>query len=176
MAALQTVKLNRKERAQGPKEMPKVRHSAIEVTSRRLCIVTPVRRQCRILLSTSKCSFPKFSLTQAAVCFRFLFSVVAGATTNQASEPFKQPAALTNAASLPTNFRPGDLTLDAIDLRVEPGQLVGVVGPVGSSKSSLLMAVLREIAPETTTTERNGIKSASLGASGAGVICGEVRT
>ena len=40
------------------------------------------------------------------------------------------------------------LTLDAIDLRIEPGQLVGVVGPVGSSKSSLLMAVLREIAPE----------------------------
>eukprot|EP00903_Cladosiphon_okamuranus_P016201 g14950.t2 len=42
----------------------------------------------------------------------------------------------------------GGLTLDAIDLRIEPGQLVGVVGPVGSSKSSLLMAVLREIAPE----------------------------
>eukprot|EP00752_Nemacystus_decipiens_P006704 g6027.t1 len=42
----------------------------------------------------------------------------------------------------------GGLTLDAIDLSIEPGQLVGVVGPVGSSKSSLLMAVLREIAPE----------------------------
>lgn len=38
--------------------------------------------------------------------------------------------------------------MDSINLRIEPGQLVGVVGPVGSSKSSLLMAVLREIAPE----------------------------
>ncbi|CAM9767000.1 unnamed protein product, partial [Ectocarpus sp. 12 AP-2014] len=45
----------------------------------------------------------------------------------------------------------GDLTLDAIDLRIEPGQLVGVVGPVGSSKSSLLMAMLREITPERTS-------------------------
>ncbi|CAN0489277.1 unnamed protein product, partial [Hapterophycus canaliculatus] len=43
---------------------------------------------------------------------------------------------------------PGGLVLHAIDLRIEPGQLVGVVGPVGSSKSSLLMAMLREIAPE----------------------------
>ncbi|CAN0314228.1 unnamed protein product, partial [Scytosiphon promiscuus] len=42
----------------------------------------------------------------------------------------------------------GQLTLDAIDLRIQPGQLVGVIGPVASSKSSLLMAVLREIAPE----------------------------
>lgn len=39
------------------------------------------------------------------------------------------------------------LTLDSIDLRIEPGQLVGVVGPVGSSKSSLLLALLTEIAP-----------------------------
>ncbi|CAM9122833.1 unnamed protein product, partial [Ectocarpus sp. 4 AP-2014] len=43
------------------------------------------------------------------------------------------------------------LTLDAIDLRIEPGQLVGVVGPVGSSKSSLLMAMLSEITPERTS-------------------------
>ncbi|CAN0301123.1 unnamed protein product, partial [Scytosiphon promiscuus] len=42
----------------------------------------------------------------------------------------------------------GALTLDEIDLRIEAGQLVGIVGPVGSSKSSLLMAVLGEIAPE----------------------------
>lgn len=39
--------------------------------------------------------------------------------------------------------------MKTIDLKLEPGQLVGVVGPVGSSKSSLLMAVLREITPET---------------------------
>ncbi|CAM9207978.1 unnamed protein product, partial [Sphacelaria rigidula] len=40
-----------------------------------------------------------------------------------------------------------DFTLKSIDLTVEPGQLVGIVGPVGSAKSSLLMAVLREIVP-----------------------------
>ena len=47
-------------------------------------------------------------------------------------------------------FRNGaGFVLDAIDLRIEPGTLVGIVGPVGSSKSSLLMAVLREISPES---------------------------
>ncbi|CBN77893.1 conserved unknown protein [Ectocarpus siliculosus] len=57
----------------------------------------------------------------------------------------------------------GGLTLDAIDLRIEPGQLVGVVGPVGSSKSSLLMAVLREIAPESAA----GVGGASAAEGGA---------
>ncbi|CAM9996930.1 unnamed protein product, partial [Ectocarpus fasciculatus] len=63
----------------------------------------------------------------------------------------------------------GGLTLDAIDLRIEPGQLVGVVGPVGSSKSSLLMAVLREIAPESA----GGVGGASAAEGGAGHGHGE---
>lgn len=40
--------------------------------------------------------------------------------------------------------------LEDINLQVGPGQLVGVVGPVGSSKSSLLMAMLQEMFPLTT--------------------------
>ena len=47
--------------------------------------------------------------------------------------------------------------LDAIDLRIEPGKLLGVVGPVGSSKSSLLMAVLREISPENADGMRMAV-------------------
>ena len=68
-----------------------------------------------------------------------------------------------------TTYQTG-LTLDAIDLRIEPGQLVGVVGPVGSSKSSLLMAVLREIAPERLAGMDAAVES--MGAAGAD---GEVR-
>lgn len=49
----------------------------------------------------------------------------------------------TTFASVPS----ADFALKSIDLTVEPGQLVGIVGPVGSAKSSLLMAVLREMAP-----------------------------
>ncbi len=60
------------------------------------------------------------------------------------------------------------LTLDTINLRIEPGQLVGVVGPVGSSKSSLLMAVLREIAPERLAVM-------GTGAANPGDGSGEVR-
>ena len=40
------------------------------------------------------------------------------------------------------------MVLEDISLDIKPGMLVGVVGPVGSSKSSLLMAVLREISPD----------------------------
>ena len=63
-------------------------------------------------------------------------------------------------------YRPihAGLTLDAIDLRIEPGQLVGVVGPVGSSKSSLLLALLKEIAPESSA----GAAVAAL--NGAGLV------
>ncbi|XP_046989232.1 ATP-binding cassette sub-family C member 4-like isoform X1 [Schistocerca americana] len=38
-----------------------------------------------------------------------------------------------------------DNTLDAVDLRVRRGQLVGVAGPVGAGKSSLLQAILGEL-------------------------------
>ncbi|CAM9714184.1 unnamed protein product [Sphacelaria rigidula] len=45
------------------------------------------------------------------------------------------------------SFLSADFVLESIDLTVEPGQLVGIVGPVGSAKSSLLMALLKEMAP-----------------------------
>lgn len=54
-------------------------------------------------------------------------------------------------------------TLEAINLRVEPGELIGVVGSVGSSKSSLLMAVLREIVPETLSAVGSGANGVSGG-------------
>ncbi|CAN0370120.1 unnamed protein product, partial [Ascophyllum nodosum] len=46
-------------------------------------------------------------------------------------------------------------TLQSINLTIKPGQLVGIVGSVGSSKSSLLMTVLREIAPHGLAGSRH---------------------
>lgn len=61
------------------------------------------------------------------------------------------------------------LALDTIDLRIEPGQLVGVVGPVGSSKSSLLLALLREMAPESSFAGGGSAPSFNVGGSAAHV-------
>ncbi|CAM9553747.1 unnamed protein product, partial [Hapterophycus canaliculatus] len=63
--------------------------------------------------------------------------------------------------------KPGGLTLDEIDLRIEPGQLVGVVGAVGSSKTSLLMAIMKEMTPITQP-------SLSSAAAAFGDVSGEV--
>lgn len=63
---------------------------------------------------------------------------------------------------------------DAINLRIEPGQLVGVMGLDGSSKSPLLMAVLRGNVPESL----GGMAAAVEGAGAANALksSGEVRT
>lgn len=53
--------------------------------------------------------------------------------------------------------------LDDINLEIEPGMLIGVVGAVGSSKRSLLMALLREILPQQ---EEDGVSYAAALVSG----------
>ncbi|XP_047107045.1 ATP-binding cassette sub-family C member 4-like [Schistocerca piceifrons] len=49
-----------------------------------------------------------------------------------------------------------DNTLDAVDLRVHRGQLVGVAGPVGAGKSSLLQAILGELTVSEGTCKALG--------------------
>ena len=43
---------------------------------------------------------------------------------------------------------PGAFQLDSLHLEVPKGALVGVVGPTGSGKSSLLQAILGRLVPE----------------------------
>lgn len=48
------------------------------------------------------------------------------------------------------------LVLNNINLEVSEGELIVVVGPVGSSKSSLLMAILKELNPNAGSVMRKG--------------------
>ncbi|XP_055867950.1 ATP-binding cassette sub-family C member 4-like isoform X5 [Biomphalaria glabrata] len=47
-------------------------------------------------------------------------------------------------------------TLENISLRVDPGKLVAVIGPVGAGKSSLLMSILGELPAQTGSVKVSG--------------------
>ncbi|ALC47338.1 CG4562 [Drosophila busckii] len=49
-----------------------------------------------------------------------------------------------------------EYTLDNINLKFKPRQLVAVIGPVGSGKSSLIQTILGELQPESGTVRVNG--------------------
>ncbi|XP_017474881.1 PREDICTED: probable multidrug resistance-associated protein lethal(2)03659 isoform X4 [Rhagoletis zephyria] len=49
-----------------------------------------------------------------------------------------------------------EYTLDDVNLRVQPGTLVAIIGPVGSGKSSLMQSILGELRPESGTIKVNG--------------------
>lgn len=53
----------------------------------------------------------------------------------------------------------GENTLSNINLKVTPGRLVAVIGPVGSGKSSLLQAILKELPLLSGSVDINGIIS-----------------
>ncbi|XP_055908743.1 probable multidrug resistance-associated protein lethal(2)03659 [Eupeodes corollae] len=52
-----------------------------------------------------------------------------------------------------------EYTLDDVNLRVQPGTLVAIIGPVGSGKSSLIQTILGELTPESGTVTVNGTLS-----------------
>ncbi|WP_051062461.1 ABC-F family ATP-binding cassette domain-containing protein [Ilumatobacter nonamiensis] len=61
------------------------------------------------------------------------------------------PAALTTRSLTVT--RGADTVLDAVDLQLTPGQRVGIVGPNGIGKSTLLQALAGRISDSTSTVE-----------------------
>lgn len=52
-----------------------------------------------------------------------------------------------------------EYTLNNVSLRVQPGTLVAIIGPVGSGKSSLIQAILGELPVESGTINVNGVLS-----------------
>ncbi|XP_061393041.1 probable multidrug resistance-associated protein lethal(2)03659 [Musca vetustissima] len=55
--------------------------------------------------------------------------------------------------------RASDYNLNDINLRIEPGTLVAIIGPVGSGKSSLIQSILGELKPAAGTIKVNGTLS-----------------
>ncbi|KAL5274290.1 ABCC4 family protein [Megaselia abdita] len=49
-----------------------------------------------------------------------------------------------------------EYTLDNVNLRVQPGTLVAIIGPVGAGKSSIIQTILGELLPESGTINVNG--------------------
>lgn len=54
---------------------------------------------------------------------------------------------------------PMPVTLNGLNAALQKGQLIGVVGPVGAGKSSLLQAILRELPVESGSIQTNGTTS-----------------
>lgn len=52
-----------------------------------------------------------------------------------------------------------EYTLNNVNLKVQPGTLVAIIGPVGAGKSSLLQAILGELAIESGSVDINGVVS-----------------
>lgn len=52
-----------------------------------------------------------------------------------------------------------EYTLDNVNLRVQPGTLVAIIGPVGAGKSSIIQTILGELLPESGTVNVNGTVS-----------------
>lgn len=52
-----------------------------------------------------------------------------------------------------------EYTLNNVNLRVQPGTLVAIIGPVGSGKTSLIQAILGELPIESGTIMVNGVVS-----------------
>ncbi|WP_433155124.1 thiol reductant ABC exporter subunit CydC [Actinomadura nitritigenes] len=65
--------------------------------------------------------------------------------------------------------------LDGVDLRVERGRRVAVVGASGAGKSTLLAAVSGEVVPQAGAVLLGGLDAARYGAGGAGGVGGAVR-
>lgn len=82
----------------------------------------------------------------------------------RSNDEFKSPA-LANWDVIPT--------LNDVTLSIPAGKLIGIVGPIGSGKSSLLQALLRELPIESGTLDISG--SISYACQEPWVFAGSVR-
>lgn len=64
-----------------------------------------------------------------------------------------------NGAVIAENFDWKSPTLSNVNVTIKKGKLIGVVGPVGAGKSSLLQALLRELPLESGSININGVVS-----------------
>lgn len=98
--------------------------------------------------------------TAAKVSSARLVSYFGEETLNVDARPLSAPGRAFGVDMRGLTVRYGDAegaVLNRIDLRIQPGECIAVVGPVGAGKSSLLLALLGEIPVDAGRVEMLGI-------------------
>lgn len=90
------------------------------------------------------------------------------------SARLSEPGVIVNNIKARWDTKNPEYTLQDVNLRVQPGTLVAIIGPVGSGKSSLIQAILRELPVETGSIDING--SVSYASQEPWLFTGTVRT
>lgn len=84
----------------------------------------------------------------------------------EGTRPSKQwpEAGAIDFADYSTRYRPGlDLVVRGLDINIQAGEKVGIVGRTGAGKSSLTLALFRLIEPAAGSIKIDGIDVATLG-------------
>lgn len=82
-----------------------------------------------------------------------------GSIDVKSSSHLSEPGIVVSSVVAKWNAKINENTLDDVNLRIQPGTVVAIIGPVGGGKSSLIQAILGELPIDSGTMKINGVIS-----------------